>query len=533
MNQILSVWDALDPRKRVVGVLATIAVIVAVLGLARMINNPSYALLYAGLDPSTSGEIVTALEGRNVPYEVRGSAIYVDTSRRDEVRMALAGEGLPANGVAGYELLDNLSGFGTTAQMFDAAYWRAKEGELARTILASPQVRSARVHISNTRKGAFGKADEMTASVIVTMGSGTLGARQAKAMRFLVASAVAGMAPEQVSVIDSAAGIVLAAGSDADAGAADDVATRTASMRSNIERLIAARVGAGNVVVEVNIDADMNSETTVERVLDPEGRVAISSDVEEKSSSASGSGPQPVTVASNLPDGDVNGGDASNSNDSLSRERVNYEVSEVRRERVKVPGEIRRISVAVLVDGTTTTDAAGETVWAERDPQELASLKELVQSAIGYDAARGDVVTISSMQFTAPPDAGTVAEAGSFDFLAVNAVSLLQMAFLGIVAMVLGLFVIKPILTTQSAPQLGDLSGRAGPLDAAMGEVSGPGTGVAGDGEIELNPEVLAVVSADQKKVEHLRQTIADRADDSKAILEDWLNTTELKSEEA
>jgi flagellar M-ring protein FliF len=137
------------------------------------------------------------------------------------------------------------------------------------------------------------------------------------------------------------------------------------------------------------------------------------------------------------------------------------------------------------------------------------------------------------MQFTAPPNAGTVAEAGSFDFLAVNAVSLLQMAFLGIVAMVLGLFVIKPILTTQAAPQLGDLSGRAGALDAAMGEVSGPGTGVAGDGEIELNPEVLAVVSADQQKVEHLRQTIADRADDSKAILEDWLNTTELKSEEA
>jgi len=529
VNQILSVWDALEPRKRVIAVLATIAVFVAVLGLARMVNNPTYALLYAGLDPSTSGEIVSALDARKVSYEVRGAAIYVDTSKRDEVRMALASEGLPANGVAGYELLDGLSGFGTTAQMFDAAYWRAKEGELARTILASPQVRAARIHISNTRKGAFGRADEMTASVIVTMGSGSLGARQAKAMRFLVASAVAGMAPEQVSVIDSASGIVLAAGSDADAGASDDVATKTAAMRANIERLLMARVGAGKAVVEVNIDADMNSETTVERVLDPEGRVAISSDVEESSSSASGSGPQPVTVASNLPDGDVAGGDASKSSDSVSRERVNYEVSEIRRERVKAAGEIRRVSVAVLIDGNTTVNDAGETVWTERDPAELESLKELVQSAIGYDAARGDVVTISSMQFTGPSDAGTLAEAGSFDFLAVNAVSLLQMAFLGTVALILGLFVLKPILTANAAPKLADMttSQAASPL----GEVSGPGA--TGDGEIELNPEVLAVVSADQQKVEHLRKTIADRADDSKAILEDWLNSQDLQGEEA
>jgi len=528
VNQILSIWDNLEPRKRVIAALATIAVFVAVLGLTRMVNNPSYSLLYAGLDPTTSGEVVTALEASKVAYEIRGSAIYVDRSQRDQVRMTLASEGLPANGVAGYEILDGLSGFGTTAQMFDAAYWRAKEGELARTILASPQVRSARVHISNTVKGAFGRSEKMTGSVIVSMGGGNLTTSQAKAMRFLVASAVSGMAPEQVSVIDSVNGIVLAAGNQADAGAGNDVATRTASMRANIERLLAARVGLGKAVVEVNIDADMNSETTVERVLDPEGRVAISSDVEETSSSASGSGPQPVTVASNLPDGDAAGGDTSKSNDSVSRERVNYEVSEVRRERTKAPGEIRRVSVAVLVDGQTTANDAGELVWSERSEEELASLKELVQSAIGFDAARGDVVTISSMQFSAPSEEGTFAQSGSLDFLAVNAMSLLQMAFLGAVALGLGMFVLKPILTSAAPAQIGNM---AETMAATLGEVSGPGG--AADGEIELNPEVLDIVNADQEKIEHLKQTVANRSDDSKALLEDWLNTGELESEGA
>lgn len=525
MNQILSVWDALDARKRVIVVLSTVAMFLAVIGLARMVNAPQMSLLYAGLDPSTSGDVVSAIEAQNVPYEVRGNAIYVENSRRDEIRLALAGEGLPATGGAGYELLDGLSGFGTTSQMFDAAYWRAKEGELARTIVSSHQIKAARVHISNSVQRSFGRPQEMTASVIATMGGGPMSAKQAKALRYLVASAVSGMSPEQVSVIDSEAGIVLAAGDDAGTAGATDTATRTANMRANIERLLAARVGAGNAIVEVNIDADMNSETITERVLDPDGRVAISSDTEETSSSATGSPGGAVTVASNLPDGDGQDGGGSSSNDSQIRERVNFDVSEVRRERVKLPGEIRRISVAVLVDGVTETNDAGEAVWAERGEDELASLKELVQSAIGFDAARGDVVTISSMQFSPIPEAGAYAEAGALDFFAVNAMSLIQMIFLGLVAVALGMFVLKPILTTPPPREVESLADQF---------ANGVPPGLAGaDGEIELNPEVLEADSPDQIQVENLKGTIERRGEDSAALLEDWLNTPELESEEA
>lgn len=522
MSQFLTMWEDLDGRRKVVAILGVVALIVTLIGLGRLINAPSMALLYSGLDNATSGEIVAALEARKVAFEVRGNAIYVDTAQRDQARMSLASDGLPANGNAGYELLDGLSGFGTTSQMFDAAYWRAKEGELARTILATRNVRAARVHISNPVSRPFERNSQQSASVNVTMGSGELPLSQAKAIRFLVASAVAGVTAEDVSVIDSNSGIILAAGTEPEKSALDDAAERASVMRANIERLLTARVGAGKAIVEVNIDADMDSETITERVLDPDGRVAISSDTEEVTSSSNGSGAGGVTVASNLPDGDVApGGGNSQANNSQTRETLNFEVSEVRRERVKPPGEIRRLSVAVLVDGLTTTDASGAAQWEPRSEEELASLKELVQSAIGFDVARGDIVTIESMQFSAPSAAGTMAERGMLDVLAINAFSLIQMAVLALVALVLGLFVVKPILTSNARSGAAALPG-PGQDDGEAAKV----TQIDGaTGEIELNPEVLVEGPKANPNLAMLKNAISDRETESADVLKDWLDT--------
>ena len=148
MQNLLELWANLGNRRRVVVIGATLAMFLAVLGLARMAGNANMALLYSGLQGTAAGQVITALDAQSVKYEVRGDAIYVDSTQRDNLRMILAGQGLPATGGTGYELLDSLSGFGTTSQMFDAAYWRAKEGELARTILAMPEIKSARVHIA-------------------------------------------------------------------------------------------------------------------------------------------------------------------------------------------------------------------------------------------------------------------------------------------------------------------------------------------------------------------------------------------------
>jgi len=159
VQNLMSIWAGLGLGRRLFVLGATLAVFLAVLALARMAGGPQMVLLYAGLDGRAAGEVVAALDTRGVDYSVRGDSIYVDVNQRDALRMALAGEGLPSAGGAGYELLDTLSGFGTTSQMFDAAYWRAKEGELARTILAMPGVRAARVHISQGPEDPFRRGE--------------------------------------------------------------------------------------------------------------------------------------------------------------------------------------------------------------------------------------------------------------------------------------------------------------------------------------------------------------------------------------
>lgn len=157
----------------------------AIVFLIRLAIAPSYALLYGNLEHSQAGEVISALDRQNVTYQVRGNAIYVAEGRRDELRLLLATEGLPANSVVGYELLDQLTGFGTTSQMFDAAYARAIEGELARTISASAFVRDARVHIARQGSSPFARAQPVAASVFVRpMGTG-LSEENAKALKFL------------------------------------------------------------------------------------------------------------------------------------------------------------------------------------------------------------------------------------------------------------------------------------------------------------------------------------------------------------
>ncbi|PID35466.1 MAG: flagellar M-ring protein FliF, partial [Rhodobacterales bacterium] len=299
MQQVLSVWNALDMRKRMIVAAVSVAVFAAVLLMARIASQPTMALLYSGLEPGPAGEVMEALEARGIATDVRGSAIYVDATQRDELRMTLAAEGLPGNSTKGYELLDNLSGFGTTAQMFDAAYWRAKEGELARTIASSPEIVAARVHIAVPRAQAFRDRGTPSGSVTVTTTGGALPPAQARALKFLIASAVPGLAVENVSVIDSRSGLVMPGTEDPGNRPTD----RAEELRRNVQRLLEARVGLGNAVVEVSVDMLTDREHILERKIDPNGRVAISTETTETSSDSSNGANGAVTVASNLPDG--------------------------------------------------------------------------------------------------------------------------------------------------------------------------------------------------------------------------------------
>lgn len=530
MQQIKNVWAGLDRRKQGVVFLAGLAIFVSIFAMSRMVATPSMTLLYAGLENSAAGDVVRVLEQRRAVYEVRGGSIYVESRLRDELRMTLASEGLPANGSAGYELLDSLSGFGTTSQMFDAAYWRAKEGELARTIVASLYVAQARVHIAQSGSNPFLRTVESSASVSIVPSGAPVTPSQANALRYLIASAVAGLSVENVVVIDSNGTLIGSQETPASASSAED---RAQVLRDRVLRLIEARVGAGNAVVEISVETVTESESIRKHIVDPESRVAISTETEERTDNSTSKAGN-VTVASNLPDGDAQEADGSTAQTSETRERINFEISETEHEILRIPGAVRRLTVAVLVNGLTVTDTAGDDIFQPRPEEEMSALRDLVASAVGFDANRGDVITLKSMDLPAVTPLGTPAVASLMSRLQLDLMSLIQIGLLALVVLVLGLFVIRPVLakspgllpstlTSLPASKLESGSALTGEVEdttASLGNVL-PTSGLMNTGEL------TALQGRSEDPVERLRSMIGERQEETVEILRGWLEEKE------
>ncbi len=542
MQQLTGLWIALDWQKRIFVLAATFAVIVGVAMMSRVATQPSMSLLYSGLTPEAAGEVVAALDAQSANYEVRGNAIYVESTTRDRVRLTLAGEGLPKNSGQGYELLDTLTGFGTTSQMFDAAYLRAKEGELARTILANPQVKSARVHIAKAERMNFRQEQRAKASVSVRGAGGRVPSETANAIRYLVGSAVAGLAPADVSVIDADQGLVLSDEFEQFPGNAGQ--DRAALLKGNVERLIQARTGVGNSVVEVNVELLSDEEMITERQIDPDSRVVISTETQETTNSSNNQNSAPVTVASNLPTGEAGGDGQSSSQGADTREVINYEVSEKTRELRRTPGGIKKISVAVLVGGLVTEDENGAETVQDRSEDELATLEELVKSAIGYDEARGDSVTIRTMALQTPNILPEESAGGLGLPVWLDVMSVIQLVVTSAVVLVLALMVVRPILlsakTAEAAPTPlpapDSADGAAGALEAPQsealtGEIDTSEAGAAVGDLPAVNTSIpgpgLDQPGGSDDPVARLKSLIEERQEETVEVLKDWLETPE------
>jgi len=540
VQQLLNVWMRLDLRRQLTVILATGIMFVAVLTMSRMATAPSMTLLYAGLESGAAGDVVRSLEQRGVAFEVRGGSIFVDSQERDQLRLTLASEGLPANGNRGYELLDSLTGFGTTSQMFDAAYWRAKEGELARTIVSNPHVSMARVHIASTGSNPFQRGVTPKASVSLTPNGGAVTAMQAKAVRYLVAAAVAGLSPDDVAVIDANGALIGQTEDVVPAIGGDDKAQ---VLRERVQRLLEARVGFGNSVVEVSVDTVTESESLREHRFDPDSRVAISTDTEERSNTSKDAGSGEVTVASNLPDQEGGGGDSSSSKNSETRERINYEVSETEREIIRAPGAIKRVTVAVLVNEPIGTNEAGQQVPEPRSDEELSALRELVSSAVGFDESRGDIITIKSMPLQVISPTGTAVGTSLMDQFDLDLMSAIQMAVLALVTLILGLFVVRPVLSrqpsegTNNVPTLAAASPNV-EADTRQAALTGEVTDdeydlpdLAGNRSFDGNdgslPDLAIQGEITDDPVDRLRAMIGERQEETVEILRSWLEDKE------
>lgn len=514
MQGFVPVWRVLSPAKRVVLVIAVVATIFVFSVLARTASKPPMSLLYAGLDPQVSGDVLAALDRSSTPYEIRGEAIYVPSSKRDAVRMSLAAQGLPDKGQAGYELLDKLNGFSTTSDMFDATYWRAKEGELARTILATPGVRAARVHIANPHAGPFSRnTPNPTAVVTITTGANSLSAPQAQAIRYLVSSAVSGLDAERVAVIDSERGVILTPG-EPNSMAPDPQAIedREQKMENDILNLLEARVGPGNARVQVALEVDTEHEAVSEVVYNPDGRVMSGKETTEISESSSGGGSAgaggAVSVSSNLPSGDAGaGGGQSQSKRTETRETVHYDMSETKREREKFPGAIRKLSIAVFVNQIAEQEGEdGNPVL--RSDEEIGKLKTLVANAVGLDETRGDTLTIQTLPFKSVSNDGVLVKSDPVgDFIQNHLMTAIQIFVLSIVTLILGLFVVKPLLMPKDLP-------------AQLAQGAGAQAIAGRDAAAIASPQ-----SADE--ISTLKEVATNNSDEAAALIKSWLETAE------
>ncbi len=426
-------------------------------------QTPNLAPLYSGLSLEDSSAIVTELQTLNIPYELRGEGdtILVPRDQITTMRMTLAGEGLPTRGQVGYEIFDQQSTLGATSFVQNINNVRALEGELARTIGSLNRITGARVHLVLPERELFRRERQDPSASIVLTTRGELSTGEIRAIQHLVASAIEGLTPSRVSIVDEQ-GTLLASGTGEDVAgvmtAQNDERTLGFEnrMRTRVEDMLANVVGAGRARVEVAAELDFNRSTTTQELFDPESQVVRSTQTRESENLSGGNNGQ-VTVANELPGADQNNGAGGVTEQGTSTEEViNYEISKTTQTDVTEAGAVKRLSVAVVVDGTYADDGAGNMTYTPRSADEIAQILTLVRSAVGFSAERGDSVEVVNMQFAERPELaplGTEADAGLLDFTRDDLMNGAEMAVTLLIALALVFFVMRPLLKKALTPE--------------------------------------------------------------------------------
>lgn len=409
-------WKGLALRTRIL-ILAAVGVLAA-LGLLGYANSTQteHAILFRNLDSSEAARVLDRLRALRVPYELedQGTTILVPEAQVHEVRLTLAGEGLPSGGV-GFELFDRQR-FGESDFSEQVQFRRALEGELGRTLGHLVGVQSARVHLVLPQRSLFATAQrEASASVALRLAPGfRLRPEQVQGVVHLVASSVSGLDPERVTVVDGD-GQPLAGGGDAASRGAAGVDDRRAELERSRERavqqLLDAALGPGNAMVRVTADMDLSHVEHVDETYDPERTATRSFEILEEGNGAAGPGGQGVPGAvSNLPGGPA-AENGPNGGGPLSRrsERRNYEITKSVRRAVSNVGRVGRMTVAVVVDGRWTGEGQ-ERTFVPRPEEELSRIRAIVGTAAGIDESRGDLLSVECVPFPGSASADTLAD---------------------------------------------------------------------------------------------------------------------------
>jgi len=374
---------------------ATLWIFVALMG------KPRYVTLYSGLRTDEAQGLASRLAGRNIPYQISpdGGSLLVPAEQLDAARLETAAQGLPRSARLGFELFDspNWAGSDFTEKV---NYQRALEGELERTLQTLSEVQGARVHLVLAHESLYSEQQtEAKAAVILKTRSGRLSEQAQIAIPQLVASAVEGLRPENVTVVDSDTNSpLLRARGGIDGRVAyslDDKLSKT------VVRTLEPVAGEGHVRASVHVEYDLSTSDNTDEIYDPKAVATLS---EQKSSENLG-GPGPAGIpgtASNLPGATSATVNVANETQSSQSQSATYAVSKSTRHTTQPPGRIRRVAAAVLVDDAVEYSAQGTTQTAtrrKRTPDEMKQLQQLAAAAIGLDTQRGDVLSLENLSF--------------------------------------------------------------------------------------------------------------------------------------
>ena len=442
---------------RLVGLVASLAaIIVAVAASTVHLMAPDFVPLFSKLAPEDSAALARHLDQAREKYQMAdgGQTVLVERSRVAQLRIMAAEKRLPSKGSLGYEVFDRIDPLSTTTNLFQINQIRALEGELARTIASIAGVESARVHLVIPTRELFSQqAPDTRASVVVQFRANMDSARQrVESIRHLVASAVKNLSPGRVSIVDTQGNLLARGDGESAAGQATAVLEHKLEherrLRAAVERLVEQHVGIGRVRADVNVDVTYAAVVRTTEAFDPKGRVERSvQTVEEASTKSEQRGEQDSSVARNIPPEQQGQGQGTRGSENQRRteETTNFEVSRTQVRESIDPGSIRRVSVAVLVDGVRQADASGAQAWKPRSEEEMKAIERLVRSAVGFSQERGDTVEVVNLPFS-PVELPDIRPPGMFDFTKEDIKLVSQVAVLGLVVALVVLFVVRPIV---------------------------------------------------------------------------------------
>ena len=526
-------------------VVGAIAVIAAVM---MMMSKQPNELLLSNVDPKESAAATQALDTAGIKYETKsdGSTIYVARDKVNAARQLIFTKGLVTSGSVGYEIFDTGSALGQTDFVQQLNRQRALQGELERTISGWDGVQAARVHLVMPKRQLFEEdAEKPTAAVSISMGREP-SADMVRAIQNLVAGSVSGMKPEAVSVMDQH-GKTLSAGNDGSlAGkvAQDAKSEAEARIAKTVQDMVDGVLGPGKARVKVTANLDLNRVTTQERKFDPDGQVIRSESTnannasETKNDDTGG-----VTSTQNIPGQTPNGfqpvGSKQDSNESVT----NYEISESTKTTIQEPGSVLNQAVSVAVDGITALPGKDGKpgAYTARSTEEMAQLEQLVKTAVGFNAARGDQVSVVNVRFVQPEDQG-LGKSGLLDGLDKNDIMrFAELGVLAVVALLILLFAVRPFLKSLMSPPPTPLGlALNGPQvtrmvtlsDGSTQEViidqSGEPIAIAGPGDMDQRIDIAKIEGqVKASSIKRVSEFVEKHPDESVAILRTWLHESE------